>query len=176
MAATEEEMRETMGLLMLIVAGLVTVLPALALGAGKTGDLRTSGNEDGLTNGAASWTLFFHDGSNNAFVVSVPAPGAVGSLEYRPVRPEESSSGVYSGGEPRAVPVPASAAIRLQDRIEQLARATGSHVGNRVMGSGAFSVRAGASQTRFLLGPGRELDEFTGFLRRLLTGEPHVGP
>ncbi len=169
-------MRETMGLLVLIVAGLATILPALAFGAGDTGNLRISDNEDGPKSGPASWTLSFHDGSNNAFVVSVPVPGSIGSLEYRPVRPEESSSGVYCGGEPRTVPVPASVAIRLQNWVEQLARATENHVGNRTMGSGAFSIRASASRTQFLLGPGQELADFTSFLRGFLAGEAPIRP
>ncbi len=54
----------------------------------------TLGTNETATNQNMGITYTYYDGNNNEYVIQ---PGL---LEYKPVQPAESSSGVYSGGVP----------------------------------------------------------------------------
>jgi hypothetical protein len=87
----------------------------------------------------------YADGSGNTYLLT-PA-----SLEYLPVTPETSSSGTYSGGEPRKVNVGELEFERLSNLMDRAINDSSTHQENREMMTGLV-VRAGASgRTRVVL-------------------------
>ena len=77
------------------------------------------------------------------------------AIEYRPVTPAESSSGVYSGGAPRAGSVAVSdpRVVELWMRVQAM---TGGRV-QRMMGTGAFTVTHGEDVREAVLPAGPAL-------------------
>jgi hypothetical protein len=70
------------------------------------------------------------DGSANEFTV------APDRLVYNPVRPEDSSTGMYSGGEPADVVVTPEQFAALEELIARLIGDTAHHIADRTKGSG----------------------------------------
>lgn len=97
------------------------------------------------------WQVSFSDGSNNATAVS--GRGEVATFTYRPMTPQRSSSGVYSGGEPRSGAVSRDEVARLWALVGRAEADRACRVAQRTMGSGLLRVtRDGAEEQRILLG------------------------
>lgn len=96
--------------------------------------------------------LIYADGSGNVYRVT-PEPKA--TISYDPIKPANSSSGTYDGGEPVA-DLPLNKADH--DRILAAVRAAvlnrKVHIEDRVMMSGAVTIRQGDKDTNFILRPG----------------------
>jgi hypothetical protein len=111
------------------------------------------------------WSIRYDDGSANAYNIDSDGDGA--TLVYRPVRPEESSTGMYSGGAPRSGRIDAAAVATLWQRIAALEGNTGLHQKDRNKGTGMFGLKAPGGERRFIIQMGDEIRAFDEFLRTL---------
>jgi hypothetical protein len=72
----------------------------------------------------------YADGSGNRFVITADR------LVYEPVRPEQSSTGMYSGGEPGDVSLGEDQCARLEELIRAFAGDAEHRIEERTKGSG----------------------------------------
>ncbi len=107
------------------------------------------------------WSLEYSDGSANAYLVTAD------TFEYRPVTPERSSTGMYSGGPPREGRLDAAQATELWRVVRELEAATKLHTADRMKGTGAFHVTDAAGTRDFIVLRGPELLAFDELLRAL---------
>ena len=118
-----------------------------------------------------SHTVTYADGSGNAYVLS----GA--RLEYRPVEPETSSSGTYSGGKPFSRTLTAGQRADLARAVNAAIDARGAHVLQRVMMSGQIGIECPGQTHLWILAPGSaELRGIEVVLRRLQGEAPGSKP
>jgi len=75
----------------------------------------------------------YADGSANRYLLTEK------ELQYLPVKPEESSTGFYSGGEPKTVTVTALQYNELRNLFEQALTNTSIHIPDRIKTSGMVS-------------------------------------
>lgn len=106
-------------------------------------------------------SITYSDGSANGYVFTADGDGA--TFAYSPVRPEHSSTGMYSGGEPRSGRLDAALAKTLFDQIRALEANTTLHVEDRAKGTGQFRV----DERSFIIARGPELLAFDAFVRGL---------
>lgn len=90
----------------------------------------------------------YADGSANHYVITVS------SLQYIPVKPEESSTGMYSGGEPAEVNLTEEQFENLKQLLENGIAATGNHIPDRIKMSGAITRTAKSDTITIILKPG----------------------
>jgi hypothetical protein len=93
----------------------------------------------------AKTTYEYADGSGNVYVVKDL------SVEYKPVTPRNSSSGVYSGGEPAHATVSASQYDSLVNLLESAMANSSIHQENREMMTGLIVRYSSADTTRIVL-------------------------
>lgn len=98
---------------------------------------------------SAPWSIGYWDGSANAYHVT--ADGTAVTFEYRPVTPERSSTGMYSGGPPRAARLDAAQAAELWRRVCELESTTELHSVDRMKGTGAFQLTDAAGTRDFII-------------------------
>ena len=113
------------------------------------------------------WILHYADGAANVYRFAQSAAGGPVSFEYVPVTPEQSSTGTYSGGEPRKAELAASdpRVAELWRRVEALEADTASHGPDRNKGTGAFSISTPAGKRAFIVEQGAALDEIHAFMK-----------
>jgi hypothetical protein len=101
----------------------------------------------------APWSIAYRDGSANAYHVT--ADDNVVTFEYRPVTPERSSTGMYSGGPPREGRLDAAQVAELWTMVRALESATELHAVDRMKGTGAFQLtdQVGTRDFIILRGP-----------------------
>lgn len=75
-------------------------------------------------------------------------------LEYIPVTPAESSSGIYSGGEPKTVSISPGDYKTLHEIFQKAINNQEIHILNRVMMSGSIRITESSETTRYLIQPG----------------------
>src|SRR5688572_24683607 len=92
----------------------------------------------------------YADGSANVYVLT----GTV--LEFDPVQPEESSTGTYSGGDPKTVTLTTSQADSLRALMDQAFNHTAVHIPDRVKGSGRISIGSDKQSKHCILVQGCE--------------------
>lgn len=78
--------------------------------------------------------LTYADGSANRYVISST------QLNYLPVKPEESSTGMYSGGEPATVTITAQQFAGLKTLFETAMAQTDQQISDRIKTSGLVAV------------------------------------
>jgi hypothetical protein len=86
----------------------------------------------------------YADGAANLYLLRAD------SLEYRPVTPAESSTGIYSGGEPKTVPVPPAARAELVALLER-ALAAAQPTPGRAKGTGWVAKGDGPEKQEVIL-------------------------
>jgi hypothetical protein len=115
----------------------------------------------------APWTVTYDDGSANRYTFSQRSAEGGVEFEYVPVRPEESSTGTYSGGEPASARLAAAdpTVDELWRRIEALAADPELRAEDRAKGTGSFLVITPAGERRFIIEAGAALTDFDAFVR-----------
>lgn len=96
----------------------------------------------------------YADGSGNLYVVE---GGESCTLEYDPVKPVESSSGVYDGGDYVKREISRAEYERIAAIFSRAFAEKESHIENRVMLSGLFIIKEGSEVRRCIHAPGSEL-------------------
>lgn len=110
-------------------------------------------------------TTSYHyaDGSANVYIIKAD------SLEYIPVKPEESSTGFYSGGDPKKVAIKPEEFRSLQAMFETAKKKHEIHIPDRIKTSGMITTFSGQEKTTFIIEPGcKELKAIETELKRLL--------
>jgi len=110
------------------------------------------------------WSLSYSDGSGNSLRFAQDREDGSAEFEYLPVRPENSSTGIYSGGEPRQGRLDAKQVKELQKHLGKLESDASLRVEDRDKGTGAFTVREGDKSRSFILKNSPALSEFNDFL------------
>ncbi|MDP1829359.1 MAG: hypothetical protein Q8L48_39200 [Archangium sp.] len=116
----------------------------------------------------APWsTIGVADGSANFHRFTRGADGRV-QYAYVPVTPEQSSTGFYSGGPPRAEDLAPNdpRLVALWDLLGKLEADQSKHTPDRAKGTGAISWDGPAGKRAFIIQRGAELDG----LLKLLAG------
>ncbi|MCW5912886.1 MAG: hypothetical protein KIT62_17580 [Cyclobacteriaceae bacterium] len=78
--------------------------------------------------------LIYADGSANRYEISA------NRLSYIPVKPEESSTGMYSGGEPATISLTQAEYLKLKDLFDQAMAQTEEHITDRIKTSGLVVI------------------------------------
>lgn len=89
----------------------------------------------------------YSDGSANVYVIQPTV------LKYIPVKPEESSTGFYSGGEPKTVTLTPAQYKTLHDLFEKTFEQTQAHMQDRIKTSGLVSSISGDDKKQCILKP-----------------------
>lgn len=90
----------------------------------------------------------YADGSANVYILTPT------SLEYDPVTPAESSTGTYSGGEPKTMTITSEQYKSIQVLLEKAVQNTAIHSNDRMKTSGAISVIEGSKERKYIIEPG----------------------
>jgi hypothetical protein len=110
-----------------------------------------------------STTYQYADGSANVYIIKPD------SLEYIPIRPEESSTGFYSGGDPKKVSVTPEEYRTMSTMLEAARKKHEIHIPDRIKTSGMITIFSGDEKTQFILTPGcKEITEIETALKKLL--------
>lgn len=103
--------------------------------------------------------LMYADGSANRYEISST------ELKYIPVKPEESSTGMYSGGEPAQIALSNEQYSQLKNLFESALAQTDQHIPDRIKTSGLVAV----GEYQAILKPGSALKaEIESKLKNLL--------
>jgi hypothetical protein len=96
-------------------------------------------------------TVFeYADGNGNTYKVQHS------SLEYIPVKKEESSSGMYSGGDARTVTLNAEQYKNITTLLESALNNTAIHINDRVMMSGVVRAVSSENKRSCIIKPGSD--------------------
>ncbi len=96
----------------------------------------------------------YFDGSGNKYVIK-DEDGFV--LEYIPVKPTQSSSGIYDGGEHVIKELDKIQFNKLTSLLETAIQKTDSHIKNRIMMSGMIMVHEDNERERCIIRPKSEI-------------------
>jgi len=120
------------------------------------------------------WNASYSDGSANSYAFSHTDPGQRAQFVYDPVRPEESSSGAYSGGDPARAALTADDVAQLWEILDALEADTAAHVEARAKGTTAISWSTPEGDARFIVkrGAAEALEAFGLSLRKRAAEQP----
>jgi len=110
-------------------------------------------------------SITYSDGSANGYVFTADGDGA--TFAYHPVRPEHSSTGMYSGGDPRSGRLDATKLARLRELVAALETDASLHLTERGKGTGRFAVIDERGTRDFIIARGPALLAFDDFVRAL---------
>ncbi len=110
----------------------------------------------------ADLSYIYADGSGNRYILRQADASQRDSIDdarrielaYEPVTPTQSSSGVYSGGEPWTVALSNEDAAALARLFEDALHEVNAHQENRAMGTGEVSRKTSTNSTRRVLQSG----------------------
>jgi hypothetical protein len=106
----------------------------------------------------------YSDGSANRYIVTANA------VEYDPVTPAESSTGTYSGGDPKTVSISDAQFEAIGQLFNTAVSNKSVHIKDRVKTSGAISIAKGNSNTQVILAPQcKEKQDIESFLKKILS-------
>jgi hypothetical protein len=107
----------------------------------------------------------YGDGSANDY--RFDGNGESATFEYTPITPEQSSTGFYSGGDPRAGALDRECVRELWRQIEAMAADVGKHIEHREKTSGELWIDDGQERREFIVHRCDELEAFDRFVRGL---------
>lgn len=123
---------------------------------------------EGAAEDAVLYELRYADGNGNVTRIWREHGETPLRFCYSPVTPERSSSGLYSGGEPRHGPVGAELERRLETGLRQLATDPPDGTDpKRPKGSAAFTILREDHEERFTRLPGAALTAFDSLMQEL---------
>ena len=106
----------------------------------------------------------YADGNGNVYSISRT------NLTYIPVKSDDSSSGLYSGGAPKSITLTADQFAAIRHVLTKAVDKTASHITERVMMSGAVFVINGSNKQRYIIAPGSmELKDIESVLQKILS-------
>src|SRR3990172_8087771 len=79
-------------------------------------------------------TYTYIDGNNNDYVITKD------SINYIPITPEKSSSGIYSGGESKKIKITKEQFAKIEGMMKAIQKDKKSHADKREMGYGTIVI------------------------------------
>ena len=119
----------------------------------------------------APWLVTYSDGSANGYRFWRDSEGKDAHFEYSPVQPKESSTGMYSGGQPANGVLKPEQVEGLWQRIVRLESDTKLHAAERMKGTGAFALKAPSGSRKFIIKDGPALVAWNQFLSSFRRGK-----
>ena len=116
---------------------------------------------------SGSWTVNLADGSANGWHFEQKADGPV-TWAYDPITPAESSTGLYSGGEPGEGVLTPAQVTQLWAAIAAVEGDTAHHIDARAKGTWKLAV-TGATPSDHLASAGPGVDAVVAFLATVHT-------
>lgn len=114
------------------------------------------------------WSLAYSDGSANSYRFGQDGKDAAVTFEYLPVRPENSSTGTYSGGEPKQGSLDSKQSGELRQWVAKFESDKSLRQESRDKGSGAFVIKSGGDDSRsFIIRMSPTLKDFDAFLKTI---------
>lgn len=101
----------------------------------------------------------FTDGNNNKYEIYKT------KLNYIPVKKENSSSGIYSGGEPQKVEIDKSKYSAIEKLIKRVLKDKQYHLANRLMGCGTITSK---QKTIFISRESIHLNNLEQYLKQII--------
>ncbi len=114
----------------------------------------------------APWRLQIADGSGNVTALWQDRPDGPVQWSRDPVQPHQSSSGIYSGGEPAAGEWPQTDADALWERLRALEADPASQADAREKGTVAVTLLSVAGQRELLVAHGAQAEGLVATLPR----------
>lgn len=114
---------------------------------------------------SAPWTLRYADGSGNVATLTDQGDGA--TCTYKPQVPRRSSSGTYSGGEPRHGPLTSAQVEQIWTLLAQLE--AGPRAQERSLGTASFHITTPEGERSFLV-PMGQFGAFSDYLEQVYRG------
>ncbi len=97
----------------------------------------------------------YADGSGNKYVLKPDTR----QIAYRPVKPAQSSSGVYDGGDAATKIISSEKVTAIVKAIEDAAEKNSIHLNTRPMGSGTIVIERDGTSTRYVIDGGSPENE-----------------
>jgi hypothetical protein len=119
----------------------------------------------------APWLVTYSDGSANGYRFWKDSEGQVAHFEYSPVQPRESSTGMYSGGEPANGVLNPKQVEEVWQGIVRLEADTKLHAAERMKGTGAFALKVPGGDRKFTIKDGPSLVAWNQFLSAFRRGK-----
>ncbi|MEW6708847.1 MAG: hypothetical protein AB1403_03410 [Candidatus Riflebacteria bacterium] len=116
--------------------------------------------------------IFISDGSNNNYHFSRKPENSEFKLEYQPISQEQSSSGIYNGGQPQSINLNAEKAEKLQQQILELGTKPELHLKNREMGSVQIIIVRFSGREKFILSQTDAAENLCADLKKLMNSHP----
>ena len=105
--------------------------------------------------------IIYNDGSSNAHIITTD------SYKYSPIKPNESSSGTYSGGEEREINLSQNQFSEIFIEALSIVENESLHIDSRMMGTGMLRIKYENSETQIYIDNCIELENFESFLNNL---------
>jgi len=107
----------------------------------------------------------YADGNGNRYVITND------SIEYIPVTPEMSSSGIYSGGSPKKCSITKDDFSVIEKDINRIVNNPDIHISTRMKGTGMFSIYRNENiEKEIFVDSSDELTDFEENLKYFLNG------
>ncbi len=119
----------------------------------------------------APWLVTYHDGSGNGYRFWKDSEGEDARFEYSPVQPKESSTGMYSGGEPAKGVLSSKQVRELWERILRLESDATLREEARAKGTGTFGLKDPSGNREFIIKACPQLLAWNQFLSIFRRGE-----
>ena len=119
----------------------------------------------------APWLVTYYDGSANGYRFWKDSESEDAHFEYSPVQPKESSTGMYSGGQPANGVLNPRQIEEVWQRILRLESDTKLRETERMKGTGAFALQAPGANRKFILKDGPALVAWNQFLSAFRRGK-----
>jgi hypothetical protein len=105
----------------------------------------------------------YSDGNSNLYILTST------ELKYVPVKPENSSSGVYDGGEAKSISITSVQFSEIQSLLEQALNKPDIHMENRIMMSGKITSLEGSTKKQCIFKPGSsEIKQIEDAMKKIL--------
>jgi hypothetical protein len=105
----------------------------------------------------------YGDGNGNQYIIEQE------SIEYNPVKPKFSSSGIYDGGDHVKKKITPQQYDKIASTFKKAMANEASHIKNRVKMSGSITIREGNSEKSCILRPNsEELNEIEKILKDII--------
>jgi len=120
------------------------------------------------------WLATYHDGSGNGYRFWKDSENEDAHFEYSPVQPKESSTGMYSGGEPAKGVLNSKQVEKLWQRVRRLESDATLREEARMKGTGAFLLKEPSGTREFIITNGPPLASWNQFLSIYRRGEQRL--
>lgn len=106
----------------------------------------------------------YADGSANRYIITSD------TLKYDPITPAESSTGTYSGGDPKTISISAEQYDAIGQLFDKALENKSVHIPDRMKTSGAITITKGDTHTQAILAPGcAEKEAIENLLKQILS-------